>query len=196
MGNHDNLNPEAYYAYFGPAAGPSGLGYYSYELGDWHILVINSNCDYVGGCWPGSPQEVWLRADLAAHPAQCTLAYWHAPLFSSGYHGPDSALRPIWQALYEAGAEIVINGHDHHYERFAPQDPDGRLDEARGIRQFISGTGGADKRYPPNWSPNSEVLFGGIYGVLKFTLMPGGYAWEFIPEEGEQRSDAGSALCH
>ena len=195
-GNHDYLNPDAYHAYFGAAAGAPGQGYYSYELGAWHIIAVNSNCDLVDGCWAGSPQEIWLRADLAAHPAQCTLAYWHAPLFSSGYHGPYDAMRPIWQALSEAGAEVVVNGHDHQYERFAPQNPNGQLDEANGIRQFIAGTGGADKRYPPNWSANSQKIIAGVYGVLKFTLKSGSYDWEFIPEEGQDQTDSGSQNCH
>src|SRR5206468_10877660 len=125
--------------------GDPAKGYYSYELGAWHIVVINSNCAQVGGCQAGSPQERWLRADLAAHPAACTLAYWHHPRFSSGSnHGSSSALQPIWQALYDANADVVLSGHEHNYERFAPQDPAGRADAGRGIREFVVGTGGKD----------------------------------------------------
>ena len=125
-GNHEfhSSGARPYFDYFGTAAGDPKTGYYSYELGKWHIIVLNSECLPVGGCEAGSPQDKWLRADLAAHPAACTLAYWHKPLFSSGgAHGNDIAVKPLFQALYEANADVVVNGHDHDYERFAPQDP-------------------------------------------------------------------------
>ncbi len=197
-GNHDYGTPHAagYFGYFGEAAGPSERGYYSYDLGAWHIVVLNSNCGAAGGCGPGSPQERWLRADLAAHPAACTLAYWHHPRFSSGPHGGSTAVRAFWQALYEAGAEIVINGHDHLYERFAPQDPDGRLDEEHGIRQFTVGTGGAGLYAVRRRAPNSEVVNTATFGVLKLTLYPDRYEWEFIPVPGGGFTDRGSGSCH
>ena len=168
-GNHEynTRGAEGYFGYFGAAAGDPRRGYYSYELGSWHVVVINSSCSEIGGCAAGSPQERWLRADLAAHPVACTVAYWHSPLFSSGAtHGSESALKPIWQALYEAGAEIVINGHDHDYERFAPQDPNGKADPARGIREFVVGTGGRGLRPFTRPLPNSEVRSADAFGVL------------------------------
>lgn len=197
-GNHDYGTPHAagYFAYFGEAAGAPNKGYYSYNLGSWHIVVLNSNCGAVGGCGPGSPQERWLRADLAAHPAACTLAYWHHPRFSSGPHGGTMAVQAFWQALYEAGAELVLNGHDHLYERFAPQDPDGRRDEERGIRQFTVGTGGASLYAVGRPAPNSEVVNTTTYGVLKLTLYPDRYEWEFVPVPGGRFTDSGSGTCH
>ncbi len=198
-GNHDYLTSgaSAYYNYFGSAAGPSGKGYYSYNLGSWHIVVLNSNCSSAGGCGAGSTQERWLRADLAANPTQCTAAYWHHPRFSSGaVHGNSTAVQPLWQALYDAGAEIVMNGHDHHYERFAPQTPSGGLDSLRGIREFIVGTGGAGTRGLGTTQPNSEVRNGSTLGVLKLTLHSGSYSWNFIPVAGKTFTDSGSEVCH
>ncbi len=142
-GNHDYLtaNASGYFNYFGVAAGEPGKGYYSYELDNWHVVVLNSNCSPVGGCGKGSSQEQWLRADLAAHQNSCTLAYFHYPLFSSGNHGNMSSMRPFWEALYEANVDAVLSGHDHSYERFAPQNPSGTAD-LWGIREFVVGTGG------------------------------------------------------
>ncbi|HUS16780.1 MAG TPA: metallophosphoesterase [Chloroflexia bacterium] len=197
VGNHEYGTPNAdgYFAYFGAASAPP-LGYYSYELGAWHIVVINSMCGQIGGCGPGSPQELWLRADLASHPARCTLAYWHHPRFSSGAHGSIVAMQPIWQALYDAGAEVVLSGHDHHYERFAPQDATGRLDQDRGIREFVVGTGGKS-HYPIGPPiPNSEVHTGSTYGVLKLTLHAGSFDWQFVPEAGRAFTDRGTGVCH
>ena len=144
LGNHDYMTDDAepYFDYFGSKAGERGKGYYSYDLGEWHIVVLNSNCEEVGGCQAGSPQERWLREDLAERSRHCTLAYFHHALFSSGRHGSHSFMRPIWETLYEAGVDVVLSAHDHHYERFAPQDPNGKPDPERGIRQFIVGTGG------------------------------------------------------
>ena len=136
-GNHEfhAAGASPYFDYFGATAGDPKTGYYSYELGAWHIIVLNSECKDVGGCEPGSPQEKWLRSDLAAHPAACKLAYWHKPLFSSGSaHGNDLTVKPLFQALYDAHADVVVGGHDHDYERFAPQNPDGAADPANGIR--------------------------------------------------------------
>jgi acid phosphatase type 7 len=198
-GNHEfhAAGATPYFDYFGPAAGDSKNGYYSYELGTWHIVVLNSECGDVGGCDAGSRQEKWLRVDLAAHPVACTLAYWHKPLFSSGgAHGNDPEIKPLWQALYEANADVVVNGHDHDYERFAPQTPDGGSAAARGIREFVAGTGGKNHRPfgPPK--PNSEVRDATAFGVLKLTLKPNAYDWQFIPEAGKSFTDSGTGTCH
>jgi Calcineurin-like phosphoesterase len=197
-GNHEYGTPGAsgYFKYFGAAAGDPQKGYYSYDLGAWHIIVINSNCARVGGCKAGSPQEQWLRADLAAHPATCLLAYWHHPLFSSGQHGNFVSMQPIWQALYEAGADVVVSGHDHDYERFAPQDPTGAADPVRGIRQFVVGTGGKNHYGFSTIMPNSEVHNSDTFGVLKLTLHATSYDWQFIPVAGKTFTDAGSGVCH
>jgi hypothetical protein len=198
VGNHEYLTANAvpYFAYFGGAAGDPNKGYYSYDLGAWHIIVINSNCARVGGCAAGTPQEQWLRDDLRAHPAACTLAYWHHPRFSSGQHGNTVALEPIWRALYDSGADVVINGHDHDYERFAPQDPIGAADPARGIREFIVGTGGKNHYAIGSPIANSEVRNAVTFGVLKLTLHPTSYDWQFIPEAGKTFTDSGHGECH
>jgi len=198
-GNHEYLTPGAagYFGYFGTAAGPPATGYYSYDLGDWHIVVINSNCSKIGGCQAGSAQETWLRADLAASTKTCTAAIWHHPLFTSGAnHAPATEMLPIFQALYDAGAEVVITGHNHQYERFAPQDPAGVLDLPRGIRHFVAGTGGASHYGFGPAAPNSEVRNGDTYGVLKLTLRTDGYDFEFVPEAGKTFTDSGSGTCH
>ncbi|HZC65246.1 MAG TPA: metallophosphoesterase [Candidatus Dormibacteraeota bacterium] len=199
VGNHEFHSAGAtfYFQYFGDAAGSSQDGFYSYELGAWHIVVLNSECKEVGGCNAGSRQEKWLRADLAAHPAACTLAYFHKPLFSSGAkHGDDPEIKPLWQALYDANADVVVNGHDHDYERFAPQDPDGKADAKRGIREFVAGTGGKNQRPFGEPRPNSEIRSIDGFGVLKLTLRAGGYDWRFIPEAGKTFTDSGSGICH
>lgn len=198
-GNHEFHSSGAtpYFDYFGPAAGDPKTGYYSYDLGSWHIIVLNSECKDVGGCNAGAPQEKWLRADLASHPVACTLAYWHKPLFSSGSaHGNDLEIKPLWDALYQANADVVINGHDHDYERFAPQTPDGASDPTRGIREFVVGTGGKSHRPFSAPRPNSEVRDFSAYGVLKLTLKAKGYDWQFIPEAGKTFIDSGSGACH
>jgi len=198
-GNHEFHQKGAtyYFQYFGAAAGDPNNGYYSYDLGSWHIIVLNSECAEVGGCDIGSRQEKWLRADLAAHSVGCKLAYFHKPLFSSGgAHGDDLLIKPLWQALYEANADVVISGHDHDYERFAPQTPDGKSDMSRGIREFVVGTGGKNHRPFKTPHPNSEVRDATAFGVLKLTLRPGNYNWEFIPESGKSFTDVGSAQCH
>ena len=158
-GNHEYHSDGAsgYNRYFGAAAGDPTKGYYSYDLGAWHILALNSECDQVGGCDAASPQGKWLAQDLAQHPAGCTLAYFHKPLFSSGgSHGNDPLMKPLWDALYHAGADVVINGHDHNYERFAPQDPDGKLDTVHGIREFVVGSGGKNSHRP--WDRPSPTV--------------------------------------
>ena len=196
-GNHEyqSVSAAGYYAYFGAAAGDPAKGYYSYDLGEWHVVALNSNCSSVGGCGAGSPQEQWLRADLAANPASCTLAYWHHPRFSSGEHGSDSATTAFWQALYDANADVVLGGHDHDYERFAPQTPSGALDLTRGIRQFVAGSGGKNVRTFPTVLANSEARDVSSLGVLELTLGSGAYEWRFRPAVGSF-TDSGSAACH
>jgi acid phosphatase type 7 len=199
VGNHEFHSAGAtyYFSYFGAAAGDAKTGYYSYELGAWHIIVLNSECTEVGGCEAGSTQEKWLRADLAAHPAGCKLAYFHKPLFSSGgTHGDDPEFKAFWQALYDAHADVVVNGHDHDYERFAPQDPNGAADSVRGIREFVAGTGGKNHRPFHAADRNSEVRNADAFGVLKLTLPERGYEWRFVPEAGKSFADSGSESCH
>ena len=193
-GNHDYLTAGAagYFNYFGAVAGASGKGYYSYDLGNWHVVALNSNI----AMNVGSPQEVWLKADLANSTKRCTVAYWHHPLFSSGNEGPHAETKPLYQDLYDAGAELVIVGHDHDYERFAPQTPDGVADSQHGIREIVAGTGGGGLFvvYPP--VPNSEVLNNNTLGVLKLTLHAAGYSWKFLPIAGKTFTDSGSYPCH
>jgi len=198
-GNHEfhSIGATFYFEYFGKAAGDPKQGYYSYDLGSWHIIALNSECAEVGGCGEGSPEERWLRADLAEHPSACRLAYFHKPLFSSGgAHGDDPEVKPFFQALYDAHADVVLNGHDHDYERFAPQDPNGNLDFARGIREFVIGTGGKNHRPFGTPEATSEVRDATTFGVLKLTLKAKRYDWEFIPEEGRTFTDSGSDTCH
>lgn len=192
-GNHDYYSPNAepYYAYFGERAGTADKGYYSYDLGEWHIVALNSNIE----AQTGSAQEKWLKADLAAHPKACTLAYWHHPVFSSGVHGNDPKMKDLWQTLYDAGADVVVNGHDHNYERFAPQTPQGQADPKRGIREFVVGTGGAELREMVITRANSEVRNTQTYGVVKFILHPQSYSWEFIPIQGQTFTDKGTQAC-
>ena len=195
-GNHEYYTPGAkpYFAWWGARA---GRGYYSFELGTWHIISLDSNLAPA----QHAAQLDWLRADLAAHPAHCTLAYWHHPLYSSGGHGSVPTMRDAWKLLYDAGAELVLSGHDHDYERFAPQDADGRLDPARGIRQFVVGTGGA---YPTPFLltvAHSEVRDSNRTGVLRLQMYAGGYGWEFVESTrlssfGVAPPDRGSAACH
>ena len=203
LGNHEYVEPtaSAYFQYWGTQAGPRGKGYYGYELGDWHIVVLNTNCyaKDLGGCGAGSPQETWLREDLAKRPSACILAYGHHALFSSGVfkrHAVHPELKQIWEDLYAAHADLVLAGHEHSYERFAPQDPEGKADPANGIREIVAGTGGRSHDLLGFAAPNSEVREWDTYGVLKLTLSPGKYSWEFIPEEGKSFHDVGSGACH
>jgi hypothetical protein len=195
-GNHEYQTSGAagYYDYFGRAAGDPAKGYYSYELGSWHVVVLNSNCSKVGGCGAGSAQEKWLRADLAAHPNSCKLAYFHHPLFSSGEHGNNTAIAPLWRALMDYRTTVVLSGHDHDYERFAPQDANGAATPS-GIRQFIVGTGGKSHYPITSVRQNSQVHNDTTYGVLKLTLNPSAYAWEFIPVDGGSFVDVGAESC-
>jgi acid phosphatase type 7 len=192
-GNHEyySTNGDPYYAYFGSKAGAARKGYHSYDLGAWHLVALNSNID----AQTGSEQEQWLKADLAAHPKACTLAYWHHPVFSSGVHGNDPKMKDIWKTLYRAGVDVVVNGHDHNYERFAPQTPEGKADPKLGIREFVVGTGGAELRDLATTRPNSEVQNTATYGVIKFVLHPKSYSWEFIPVQGQTFTDKGTQTC-
>lgn len=198
-GNHEYMTAGAsgYFGYFGEAAGPSGLGYYSFDLGAWHLISLNSNYEFGVSVSAGSGQAAWLQSDLAAHNTRCTLAYWHHPLFSSGQNGDYQGMRDIFQILYNAGADVVLNGHDHLYERFGPQTPDGRGDPARGIREFIVGTGGvnADYRFVTT-KPNSEQRITGQNGVLKLTLLADSYQWDFVTAPNGSVADSGSGTCH
>jgi acid phosphatase type 7 len=189
-----NAGASGYFNYFGARAGTPGQGYYSYDIGSWHLIALNSNCSDAGGCSASSPQGQWLANDLATHSNICTLAYWHIPLFSSGGRANQNS-RSFWQALYAAGADVVLNGHDHIYERFAAQNPSGQRDDARGIREFIAGTGGANHTSIATVAANSEVRDTSTYGVLKLVLHPGGYDWQFVPEAGGSFTDAGTASC-
>jgi acid phosphatase type 7 len=204
-GNHEPNASDGYatgyFDYFNGAgnsngpAGERGKGYYSFDIGGWHLIALNSNCAQVP-CSAGSTQEQWLRADLAAHPNSCTIAYWHHARFSSGHDGDNTFVQSFWQALYEGGADIVLNGHSHDYERFAPMNAGGNLDNARGIREFVVGTGGAFWTGLADPKPNSMVRQNIVYGVLKITLHPGSYDWHFVPEAGKTFTDSGSANCH
>ncbi len=197
-GNHDydTLNGAPYFAYFGAAAGDPTKGYYSLDLGAWHIIVLNGNCNIVS-CATGSDQEQWLRSDLAAHASACTAALWHQPRFSSGAeHGNYPAVAPFWDDLYAAGAELVLNGHDHDYERFAPQTPAQVADDGRGIREFVVGTGGIGERGFNAPQPNSQVRDATTHGVLKLTLRANSYDWEFVPVSGQTFTDSGHGSCH
>lgn len=196
-GSREYRTPGAagYFGYFGPAAGDPALGYYSYEFGGWHVVAINSNCAQIGGCEAGSAQEQWLRQDLAASNVMCTVAYWHQPLFSSRAGGTNPEMLPVFQALFDADADIVINGNDHFYERFLPQAPDGE-EENDGITQFTVGTGGRSLDEYGGPTRNSGVRYNESFGVLALSLRPSGYEWEFITPEGTPFTDRGTGSCH
>jgi acid phosphatase type 7 len=198
-GNHEYHTPGAagYFKYFGSVAGAPGHGYYSFDLGSWHIISLDSECKEIGGCEKGSREEQWLRDDLSKHSASCILAYWHVPLFSSGSeHGNAPEMKAFWDDLYAAGADVVLNGHDHDYERFAPQNPDGIADPARGIREFVVGTGGKNQRKFRDPLPTSEIRSNTTFGVLRIDLRPHGYAWNFVHVDGGKFTDSGSGSCH
>ncbi len=206
-GNHEYLtgggtgcsstaNAAGYFKYFGAAAGSSTKGYYSYNVGAWHLIALNSNCGDVGGCGATSPQGKWLVADLAAHTTSCTLAYWHAPLFSSSGTLKSTSVRPLWQILYDRGADVILNGHSHFYERFAPQTPGGQADSTHGIREFVVGTGGATHTGIGTIAANSQVRNNTTYGVLELTLHSTSYSWKFVHESGGTFSDSGTGNCH
>jgi hypothetical protein len=198
VGNHEYGSPDAqgYFRYFGAAAGEPGSGYYSYDLGAWHIVALNANCQHVGGCGPGSPQAHWLEQDLRAHATTCTLAYWHQPRFSSGTHGSDPAYDTFWRILFEARADVVLNGHDHDYERFAPLTPDGRTDAAGGVTEFVVGTGGNSHYKLHSVVPGSQVRLAKRHGILQLSLKPDSFSWGFQTTAGAGNADAGSTRCH
>jgi len=187
-GNHEYETPEAsaYFAWFGAAAGEPGQGWYSWDLGAWHLVALNSNCAFVGGCGVGSPQLAWLQADLAAHPAECLLAYWHAPRYSSGRHGSLTHTDALWDALVGAGMDVALAGHDHSYERMVVD----------GVREFVVGTGGRSL-YPfeDDALPATEIRHDDTYGLLRLDLGEGNYVWEFLPASQPAFTDVGSGDC-
>jgi acid phosphatase type 7 len=205
IGNHeyDAGPPNGYFDYWngrGVQDGPAGsrsTGYYSFDLGRWHLIALNSNCRFVGGCGPGSPQERWLRTDLEQHARPCTLAYWHHPRFSSGPSGNLNEYAALWQALYDHDADVILVAHDHVYERFAPQTPAGQIDARRGIRQFTVGTGGRNLYDFPSIQRNSELRYNAQFGVLFLELRPRGYGWKFVTiDDDGGHTDDGAAECH
>lgn len=199
IGNHDTRTDEGgpYYDYFGDAAGEKGKGWYDYQLGGWQVVVLNSNCDLVD-CDTESEQAEWLRDTLDDSDAKCTVAMWHHPLFTSGWkHGADERVKPFFEILHEHGVEVVLNGHNHHYERFAPQTPDGELDRERGVRQFTVGTGGGGLNgFSKTIAANSRVRNADTFGVLKLNLFADHYTWKFVGQRGSAFTDAGGGLCH
>jgi hypothetical protein len=197
-GNHEynTAGATGYYGYFGAAAGDPAKGYYAYDAGAWRVYVLNSNCGSIGGCNDGSAQETWLQNDLAANPRACVAAMWHHPRFSSGEHGSSTATQALWQTLYDANADLVLVGHDHHYERFAPMTAAGALDNARGIVEMVVGTGGRSHYGTPNIQPNSLIRNSTTYGVMKLTLSANGWSFNFIPVAGQTFTDSGTGTCH
>ena len=193
-GNHEYGTPGArgYFDYFGDKAGRRGRGYYSFDVGEWHLIALNSEIDTTRS----SRQVEWLRKDLASTRARCTLAYWHTPLFSSGEHGNAPRVRPFWKVLYAADADVVLNGHDHDYERFAPTEPDGDRNRGRGIREFVVGTGGVGLRPFANVKANSVARNDHTFGVIRLTLHARSFDWKFVAEASESYRDAGTATCH
>lgn len=196
LGSREYRTPGAsgHFGYFGVPEGERDKGYYSYDFAGWHVLVLNSNCDLVGGCHAGSVQEAWLREDLGASDALCTVAFWHHPAFSSGQSGGHAEVLAFHEALAEADAELVVNGDDHIYERFAPQNS-GAQAEDDGIRQFVVGTGGRSLSGFRTTAPNSEVRYNGSFGVLVLNLFPESYEWQFRSVAGANFSDLGTASC-
>jgi hypothetical protein len=191
-GNHEYETRDAsgYFDYFAAAAGPGGEGWYSYDLGAWHLIALNSECGAIeGGCeGKDSAELAWLVADLAAHPVECTLAYWHHPRYSSGRHGDNDMTDGLWAALSDAGADVVLEGHDHDYERTAAID---------GIRSFVVGTGGRSLyAWPGSPGPHTEVRNNDTYGLLELTLRPTDFSWRFVPAAGGSFTDSGTAVCH
>lgn len=202
-GNHEYnyAGGAAYFAYWGGAAGTPDKSYYSFDLGNWHVIALNTNCvaPGVGGCGGGSPQEKWLKQDLAEHANSCIAAFGHHALYSSGVfrsHAVHPELKDLWRDLYEARADLILAGHEHSYERFAPQDPDGNADEKNGIREIVVGTGGRSHDPLGTALPNSEMRNFETYGVLKLTLWPDRYQWEFIPVNADGFRDSGESACH
>jgi len=192
-GNHEygTANAAGYFSYFGARAGEIGKGYYSFDLGAWHIVSLNSNRELEAD----APQQQWLEADLRRHQQRCVLAYWHHPRYSSGPHGSNEKIQAMWALLQKHGVSVVVSGHEHIYERFVPMNAQGEVDPVHGMRSFVVGTGGA-KLYPlVQHHPMSEIADDQTWGVLKMTLQATGYAWEFLPVAGQALRDAGSAQC-
>jgi len=205
-GNHDYVttggsdcdatgHAGGYFGYFGAPAGRFGVSYYSFDVGRWHIVSLDSQCSAVGGCGAGSPEEAWLRADLAANPAKCMLAYWHYPVFSSGIEGSRRDAATFWDDLDKAGAEIVLSAHEHDYERFAPQHVNGSA-SVRGIREFVVGTGGRVRHAFSTVRANSQIRDNSSWGILELTLNASGYDWRFVPVAGNTFTDSDSARCY
>jgi calcineurin-like phosphoesterase family protein len=188
---HSDGGAEAYFAYFGLASGAPGNGYYSFDLDSWHLVALNTNIPL----GPGSMQERWLRADLAANRSPCTLAFMHRPRFSSGGNGDGPSITPLWRVLYHYHADVVLTGHDHDYERFKPQTPDGKASD-RGIREFVVGTGGTSHGGTGARAANSEVFDNTTFGLLRLDLGDGSYDWRFVPEPGSHFTDAGHETCN
>ncbi|HET8776964.1 MAG TPA: metallophosphoesterase, partial [Candidatus Limnocylindria bacterium] len=195
VGNHDLMadGGAAYHRYFGDRAGAPGEGWYSFDIGDWHVVVLNSNCELIA-CGRGSPQNDWLTADLAASSAECTLAAMHHPRFSSGPHGDYLPVVPLWEALDAADVDLLLVGHDHLFERFAPQDAAGYA-MPDGLREITVGTGGNTLYAAERVAPNSELIIDDSWGVLVLTLHPDSYDWSFVGVDGAEL-DSGSADCH
>jgi calcineurin-like phosphoesterase family protein len=197
-GNHDygTAGAAGYFDYFGAAAGARGEGWYAYDAATWRIYVLNSNCAAVGGCGKDSAQLAWLRADLAANPRDCVAAMWHHPRFSSGEHGNDDRMQAAWKVLGDAAAELVLAGHDHDYERFAPQDEQGRPDDEHGMVELVVGTGGRSAYPFQSVRDNSLVRATDVFGVLRLELGATGYEFRFVAIPGEDFIDSGSGRCH
>jgi Calcineurin-like phosphoesterase/Glycosyl hydrolase family 99/Iron/zinc purple acid phosphatase-like protein C len=196
-GNHEYGTPAArgYFAYFGRRAGEVDKGYYSYDLGGWHLIALNSECQQIGGCSDSDPQATWLRQDLKAHPRKCVLAYWHRPRFSSGTHGNAIDQDALWRILAVAHADVVLSGHDHDYERFTPMNADAEAD-SEGVTQFVVGTGGASHYKFHNPESTSTVRITGRNGVLRMQLAAEAFSWQFIEAQNGNVLDSGDASCH
>ena len=197
-GNHEYHTDVAspYFDYFGEAAGDRAKGYYSFVVGSWHVVALNTECEPAGGCGEGSPQYEWLRHELAESTAACTIALMHTPRFSSGPRGESLWLEPFWDVMHDAGVELVLSGDDHHYERFAPQGAGGEPDPVQGLRQFVVGTGGIGLNAIGSPLPNSEARNADSHGLLRLALHPSSYEWQFLPVQGRTFTDTGSEPCH
>ena len=199
-GSHDFYGGGEYYTYFGDRAGPEAYSSYSWDIGAWHMIAINNYCSdsHVGGCGPGSKWYTWLQNDLASHQSACTLVYWHQPYWTSGSnHAPYTAVKDYMNLMYGAGVDVLLQAHNHQYERFAPQNPSGQRDDARGIQAFVVGTGGRSfYGFNSTPAPNSLVRNSTTFGVLQLALHPAGWDWQFVPVAGQSFTDSGSRSCH
>jgi hypothetical protein len=196
IGNHEYMTAGAqgYLDYFGVAKN------YAFDLGDWHIISLDSMCQLPengGSCAPSSPTMTWLKSELSLNPKECTLVYFHHPRWSSGRHGNTTRMSGAWKIMYAAGVDVVLSAHDHSYERFAPLNPEGNVDMQRGIRSFVVGTGGGLlSSFIGTPKPGSQVRNASAFGVLKLTLRADDFAWEFVPVTGGTFTDSGSGSCH